>query len=243
MESLGQDAIFLQSEGDRWFARNRDHLERFDPAGDLPMKLVDLYGIRPRNVLEIGAANGFRLAALQWRYGCRAVALECSADAVADGRARYPSIEFVHGGASSIALDDAFDLVIVNFVFHWIDRCNLLRAVAEIDRLLADSGFLVIGDFLPSAMTREVYHHLPEGGVYTYKQDYASVFVASGQYQTICLLTGDHASKGLVAHSPERDRIGTWLLRKALGRLYARSFESGSRRPSIASDAGERTDT
>lgn len=136
---------------------------------------------------------------------------------------RYPFIEFIQGLASAIPLKEAFDLIIVNFVFHWMDRSSLLRSVAEIDRLLEDKGFLIIGDFFPSGQLRVPYHHLPNQQVYTYKQNYAAPFLTSGLYRLVCVLTGEHASKALVADVPEMERIGVFLLQKTLTEGYVES--------------------
>ena len=220
---LSQDEVFATFEGDNWFERNKAGLERFDPEADFPVKLMELYRLRPRSVLEVGAANGFRLAAISERYGARVVAVEPSVEAIHDGETRFPNVEFVRGGASAIPLQELFDLIIVNFVLHWIDRANLLRSIAEVDRLLVDGGFLVIGDFYPSNLTRVPYHHLPGEKVYTYKQNYAATFLASGLYHPVCLVTGDHSSKALIGEVAEDDRIGVWLLRKMLQGHYVES--------------------
>jgi len=122
--------------------------------------------------------------------------------------------------AYAIPLQELFDLIIVNFVFHWIDRTNLLRSVAEIDRLLVDGGFLIIGDFFPSNLTKVRYHHLDDEKVYTYKQNYAGIFTASGLYHPVCLITADHSSKTLTGEVAESERIGIWLLQKKLRDHY-----------------------
>ncbi len=148
------------------------------------------------------------------------MAVEPSAAAIADGQQRFPNVEFVHSVAHTIPLEGAFDLTIINFVLHWIDRRNLLRSVAEIDRLVAEGGYLLIGDFYPNNRLKVLYHHLPEQEVYTYKQNYAATFLASGLYHPVCLLTGDHASKEFSGEVAENDRIGLWLLRKAPQQNY-----------------------
>jgi SAM-dependent methyltransferase len=218
-----QDEIFSTLEGDKWFERNKAALEQFDPEADFPLRLMQLYHLHSHRVLEIGAANGFRLAAIAERYGARVVAIEPSLEAIQDGKARYPCVEFVQSAACTIPLQELFDLIIVNFVFHWIDRVNLLRSVAEIDRLLVDGGFLIIGDFYPSNLMRVRYHHLPEEEVYTYKQNYAATFMASGLYHPVGLITGNHSSRSLVRESAEAERIGVWLLRKMLNEHYIES--------------------
>jgi SAM-dependent methyltransferase len=179
--------------------------------------------------LEIGAANGFRLAAIHQRTGAEAVAVEPSERAVLDGKASFPFITFIRGTASAVPLRKAFDLVIVNFVFHWIDRQSLLSAVAEVDRLVRDGGYLLIGDFLPANQLQVRYHHLEDREVYTYKQNYAATFLASGLYHAVVLLTAHHGSKQLQARITENERIGAWLLRKELRGHYLESGVNGVR--------------
>ncbi|MCJ7766965.1 class I SAM-dependent methyltransferase [Candidatus Bathyarchaeota archaeon] len=214
-----QDQKFATSEGNNWFQRNEGAIGRFDPESDVPLKLIELYELRPHSVLEIGAANGYRLAAIKERVGARVVAVEPSVQAIRDGKTKFPTVEFVRGQCMAIPLKETFGLVIVNFVLHWIDRSNLLRSVAEIDRLLEDGGFLIIGDFSPTNLVKVRYHHLPEEQVYTYKQNYSTVFLASGLYHVISVTTGHHwVNTG--AEASEEDRVGTWLLRKMLKEHY-----------------------
>ena len=209
-----QDQIFSDFEGDRWLERNKPALERFDPETDFPLKLMNLYDLRPRSILEVGAANGFRLAALSKAHSTRLVALEPSGEAIVDGRTKFPSIEFVKGVAHAIPLEELFDLIIVNFVFHWIDRIHLLKSVSEIDRLLGNNGFLIIGDFFPVNFLKVQYHHLPRQNVYTYKQNYAAIFLASGLYHVVGALTGNHASNDFSSEVPEGERKVVCLLQK-----------------------------
>jgi SAM-dependent methyltransferase len=215
-----QDRLFSDFEGDRWFDRNRGALNAFDPAADLPLKLIGLYGLNPERVLEIGAANGFRLAAIRERTGAEAVALEPSGEAIRNGKASYPFVTFIRGTVSAVPLRDSFDLVIVNFVFHWVDRQNLLHAVAEVDRLVGEGGYLLIGDFYPANQLQVRYHHLETEEILTYKQNYAAMFLASGLYHQVSLLTAHHANKELQARVAETERIGAWLLRKELQGHY-----------------------
>lgn len=217
-----QDQIFAAFEGDNWFKRNRDALEQFNPETDLPLKLMSLYQLRPCKVLEVGAANGFRLAVVSERYGSKVVAIEPSLEAIRDGKARFPSIEFVRGEAYELPLQGLFDLIIINFVFHWIDRTHLLRSVAEIDRLLGDGGFLIIGDFFPSNLVKVEYHHLSQQEIYTYKQNYAATFLASGLYHQVGLITANHSSRTLTGDVEEDERIGVWLLKKNFREHYVK---------------------
>ncbi len=216
MVHTDQSKTFADSEGDRWFERNQTCLERCDFATDLPLRIMDLYQLKPESVLEVGASNGCRLGAIAARYAARTVAVEPSRAAICDGRRRFPAVRFLQATADRIGLEESFDLIIVHFVLHWVDRSRLFRTFAELDRLLADGGHLIIGDFNPDRALRVGYHHLPEGEVYTYKQDYAAAFSASGLYRQVGMLTADHSNQRLATDVDSNDRIAVWLLQKRL---------------------------
>jgi SAM-dependent methyltransferase len=220
---VDQDRVFADFEANNWFRRNRPSLAQFAPASDLPLRLVELAGLRPRAALEVGAANGVRLAALHDRYETKVMAVEPSDEAIQDGRARFPCVEFRKGLAHDVPVDGEFDLVIVNFVLHWVDRRQLYRTIKELDRLVADGGFLLIGDFDPTNYVRVRYHHLPKQEIFTYKQDYASLFISSGLYHRIAFIAGMHgrtAGDEPDRNQEENERIGAWLLRKRLQEYY-----------------------
>lgn len=199
-----QERVFVRSEGDAWFRRNEAGLKK--PASwesDPCLRLVSKLDPLPSRVLDVGCANGWRLAALSAAGARRLVGLDVSYEAIRDGMRRWSrqDLWLVLGTASHMPFQSAspedrggkgFDLIVVGFVFHWIDRLSLLRTAAEIDRCLADGGHLVLADFLPDRPTVTPYHHLPEGEVYTYKQDYSRLFVATGMYRRIAAVVFDH---------------------------------------------------
>ncbi len=215
-----QGNVFIRSEADRYFERNKSALTSADWSLDLPLRLIDLYKLQPRSVVEVGAANGFRVATIAERFGARVVAVEPSAQAIADGKRRFPDVQFIQSLANEIPLQERFDLAIVNFVLHWVARDTLLKSVAEIDRLVVDGGFLIVGDFAATNQLRVKYHHLPNQEVYTYKQNYAAVFLASGIYHMVAAVTSGHAATFVSADTSEHERIGAWLLQKRLAEHY-----------------------
>lgn len=211
---------FRHGEGDAWFARNRAGIEAWDPERDEPLQMLRRHGIEPKRAIEIGASNGYRMAALQQRHPCDAWAVDPSQAAIEDGRRRYPSVRFEYGEADEAPWQFAgvFDLVIVHFVLHWVERSLLMQSVAGIDRVLADGGHLVLGDFAPANRWRIPYRH--RAGVWTYKQDYAALFLASGLYRAVAMQIGDHGG-GPADSAPEGSRTAVWLLRKSLTDHYA----------------------
>jgi SAM-dependent methyltransferase len=210
-----QDDHFLGGEGDRYFTRNRAALRGEERAADPALRLLRDYGVRPRAVVEPGCANGWRLEELRKDHGCRAVGFDASAEAIDAGRRDYPGLELHQGTlAEPPEVGTGFDLAIVYFVLHWNARETLLQACANVDRLLAPGGLLVVGDFLPAHPQRRVYHHAPGLGLYTYKQDYPALFTATGIYREVARMTFDHDTREPRADVPPSDRGVCALLRK-----------------------------
>ena len=216
---MKQDKIFLNFEGDKWFERNK--LSLIADENDIILKLLNMYNIKPKKVLEVGASNGYRLAKIYEKYKCRCVAVEPSKKAIKDGKKKFKFIKFIRSVASKMSLrDNSFDLVIVNFVFHWISRESLLKSVAEIDRVLQNYGYLIIGDFFPCNYLKVKYHHLSLEKVYTYKQNYSEIFLHSGLYHLICCITSSHGSTDLNVENNINEKAGWSLLQKAVDNFY-----------------------
>jgi SAM-dependent methyltransferase len=215
----GQDEFWRAEEGDRYYSRNRDTLKAKQADTDPAIGLVRTHALRPDHVLELGCADGWRLELLRRELGCHAVGVDASEGAIRAGRADYPELELHVGTLADVPIETRrFDLVIVYFVFHWNARETLLRACSEVDRLVADGGHLIVGDFLPDRPVRRVYHHAADAGVYTYKQDYAALFSASALYEPVERVIFDATSKDSRRDPdvPADDRGGCTLLRKSL---------------------------
>ena len=217
---MSQDKIFFAKEGDSWFRRNKDDLGKMDEKHDPVVSLIDMYGIKPKRVMEVGASNGWRLELLRKRYGSSCVGVEPSQEAITDAKKRFPEVTIERGLASEIPSKEKFDLVVVNFVLHWVPREELLRSIAEIDRVVAEGGFLIVGDFLPDHPAMTNYHHLPGENVFTFKLDYANIFTATELYRTVARVTLDHDHHRFDPNTKDAERAAVTLLRKSLKDQY-----------------------
>ena len=218
---MAQEKIFLQKEGDAYFSRNKSDLVdgKFpDPV----LYLVSQYGIKAKKVLDIGCSNGSKLAAILEASGGKGTGVEPGAKAIADGKKRFPKIDFRRGVVSELPVKGTFDLVSIMYVMHWVSRGDLLKAVSEIDRVVADGGYLIIGDFDPNTPAMRRYHHLPSDEVYTYKQDYAAIFAATQIYQRIAQMSFTHAANTFAPDLHGGNRGVVTLLRKDLTGRYLR---------------------
>ncbi len=178
--------IWFENESNEWFERNK-HL--LGIKQDLILLLLDLYRIKPERVLEIGCVNGYRLAKIYEKYNSEVLGIEPSEKAIEDGTSKWPFIKFQKAMCDDFNVEGNFDLIISNFVFHWISRDTLIKSIYKIDECVRNEGFLIIGDFGPEAFMKRKYHHLPDENIYTYKQLYQELFTSTGLYREIAKLT------------------------------------------------------
>ena len=223
-----QDDIFYQSEGDAWYRRNLSVVDSKDNRDSI-LQAIELFRIIPKRVLEVGCSNGYRLNLLKSHSAFKSnlevvLGVEPSATAVEDGKKKFPGLDLRRGLAANLPLKSEeigmFDLVILNFVFHWIDRQTLFRSASEVDRAVADKGILVIGDFYPKYPTKVRYHHTPDKDVWTYKQNYADLFLGSGLYELVGTFALSHSTHSFDASAEPNDRTVISILRKTMDDNY-----------------------
>jgi len=220
-----QDNFFCFGEGDNWYKRNQTALANSKKL-DWPLFLFDMIERKEKvfSILELGCSNGFRLHRLKQGHlpQARCVGVDASSDAIASGMTLYPELELYQGVISSPPVDGQFDLVIVNYVLHWVDRSTFAQSIASIDQLVRDDGMLLLGDFLPDFQQRRRYHHMPEENVFTYKQNYPDIFTSLGLYRQLATFTYNHDTTDSYSlqPSPSSSRGVCTLLHKSLDGFY-----------------------
>lgn len=200
-----QRDTFLNGEGDAWFERTREQHQP-NPFNFKLLKFLSNSKIQFSKALEVGCSYGFLLDSIRKRKGCKCCGVDVSSKAICEGRVKYPLVSLEVGSSDSLPFPDStFDFVLSSFLFHWIDRNYLYRSVSEIDRVLKLGGYLLLADFYSNNFLKVSYHHLPKEYVFTYKQDYTKLFLASGLYDLVRLDVGKY---------DETDNYFICLLRK-----------------------------
>lgn len=176
---MRQADVFLNSEGNAWLERNRDKLGKPDPVTPVIAKWVP----RPRRVLEVGCADGRRLADLRDMYGCEVFGVEPSLQAGIEAAARR--VPVVQCSAASLAVQGPFDLVIYGFCLYLTDPDDWLRIAAEGDAVLADDGHLIIHDFLDEEGVPIARRYEHRDGLWSYHYNFCRLWIGHQRYQTV----------------------------------------------------------
>jgi SAM-dependent methyltransferase len=174
-----QKEIFLASEADAWYERNREALACQDLAHDPICRAVMEFapGLKnrgaPLSILEVGCGEGLRLSWLANVLCAQVHGIEPSAKAVAVAQAR--GVDARRGTADSLPFNDgSFDIVLFGFCLYLCDPEDLFRVAADADRVLKAPSWLVVHDFFANSHTRRPYHHT--AGVMSNKMDFRKLF-------------------------------------------------------------------
>lgn len=208
-----QKDVFLHSEGDAWYQRNRMDEKKFQAKldSDPVLSLLKDLNLAPKSVLEIGCSDGWRLAGLRKLWPKTSFkGIDPAATAAAHSYDR--AIEIEQGTADDLPYrDKQFDLVIFGFCLYLCDRQDLFRIAMEADRVLMEGGHIVIYDFHTEKPYRNTYVH--HEGVYSYKMDYSRLFSWSPAYKMVKCSIGTHP--GSDSSNPDND-VGVFVLKKSL---------------------------
>lgn len=214
-----QRDVFLGGEGNAWFDRNS--------TGELAVSTLDTRLVAHvqagSSVLEVGCADGRKLAVLAQLVPGRFVGLDPSAEAILEGQTRWPTLDLCVGSADSLPFEEQFDVVILGFFLYLCDRSLLPRVIAEADRVLADGGTLAVIDFDPPYPTRRPYRHCE--GLWSFKLDYASLFLAFPSYALAEKIPFHHGGDGWSKDGTER--IAMSILKKDLSAGYSHEDDLG----------------
>jgi len=200
---LEQKKIFLSSEGDQYFHRNREAYDSLD-NGDELVELLKYIELNPGNILEVGCSNGFRLNILKKAFpDSRCYGVDPSSEAISAGSTLFQDLSLSVGTADSLNFDDnSFDTIIFGFCLYLCDRKDLFKIAFEADRCLSDNGIVVIKDFYPPCPYMNSYCYAD--GVNSYKMDYSSMFKWSPAYNEIANIVFTHSGFDGIDNPDER---------------------------------------
>lgn len=169
---------FKEFEGNNFFERNYKNFKNND---DIILKNFKKYS--NFKILEIGCSNGWRLNELQKLYSDnKYFGIDPSTDAIKFGNENFKDISLKVATCDDMNFydDSYFDIILVPFVFMYIDRNILLKSVYQIDRILKNGGKLIITDFYSNRQRKNNYKYIKDS--FIYKQNYFEIFLSTKNY-------------------------------------------------------------
>ena len=144
--------------------------------------VTDLIDCKPgTKVLDVGCGNGALSYKLQEK-GFSVTGLDSSEDLLQIAWHNYPEVNFVKADAVSFSLDETFDAVFSNAVFHWIDAKDQDCLLKSIFKVLKPKGQLVFemgGSGNNALIHRQLANIFTQKG-YAYKNPF--YFPSIGEY-------------------------------------------------------------
>lgn len=171
-----QKNIFLESEGDAWYERNKAKII-IDQNDDIIyeiLRLIDSRSVSDQSrLLEIGCADGSRLKWLQDNTSIVCHGVEPSAIAVK--YAVNNGLRVVKGVASKLDYTNHyFDIIVYGFCLYLTDPDDYFKIIYEANRVLKPNGYIIIKDFYSDSFLKNEYKH--KGGVFSHKMNYQKLF-------------------------------------------------------------------
>lgn len=207
---LSQSKVFLDSEGDHWFKRNKSAIssKTFFYDTEIIKRVLASYKANINSVLEIGCGNGAKLENICSFFNATGSGVDPSSAAIKNGNERFvkqsnKNLKLEISIASKLPYNDSsFDLVYLASCLHWVDRNEIFKVAAEADRVLKPGRFLVVFDFDPGQRHKRAYHH--KLGLFTYKNSHSDFFTAGGHYYLVAKESVSHSTNHFSTDINER---------------------------------------
>lgn len=186
---MQQKDIFLKSEGNQWFQRNKNSSNKASKSYEFYKKYIK----NGYKVLEIGCSIGNNLDFFQQYYNCEGYGIDPSKDAIEEGKEKFKNLNLMVGTSDKLEFEDEyFDFVIFGFCLYLVDRKLLLKSICEADRVLKNGGYLGITDFDPQYPKRRPYRYVK--GLFSYKMNYSNVFLSVPDYVLVDKYSFSHSN-------------------------------------------------
>ena len=211
-----QRNVFLEGEGDLWLSRNYNETSlaasRYVARDPVLAKLKELPLATGSSteVLEVGCGQGLRLLALNQQFGWSVNGLDPSKKAIKELQSK--GVSSYVGTANKLPFaGKSLDLLIFGFCLYLCDRDDLFDIASEANRVLKDTGWIVIYDFWSPSTVVNTYKHCE--GVYSYKGSMHMMFEWHPSYSVF-----DHSVRHH-EHLSYTDEASDWVATTVIRKL------------------------
>ena len=211
-----QEDIFLESEADAWFQRNKSSLTPNKEHLKWLLNELRPFGDSINDIAEVGCASGINLNFLCSNLKARGFGIDPSKLAIENARHLYADkhLEFFVGTADNLCLKkNSCDLVYIGFCLYLVSEEKISLAIEEMLRIVKPGGFLAITDFDYGKSISVPYSH--NNRITTFKRDYQKLIYAKTEEAYLVSKTSFSHFKNIF--NPIRnERVSTSLFYKEI---------------------------
>jgi len=185
-----QKNLFLKSEADKWYQRNKKILEERTFENDiLCLKITKLLNSNSKkkiSLLEVGCADGTRLNLIKKKYNnIKVEGVEPSKKAINQGKKKF-GIKIHRGTADFLPIKkSSVDILIYGFCLYLCDINDYEDICLNANKVLKKKGTLIIYDFFSTQPIYKIYKH--NKNIYSHKRDFRKIFYNFKKYSNILI--------------------------------------------------------
>ena len=179
----------LEIEGKRYFQKTIKNNKKYaisNTGGDILLKILGIINIKPKNILEIGCANGVKLELINKFYTkknhkCNLYGAEISKHVVNQFKKKKYINIYNYSSLEINKFKVNFDIIICGYFLYLLDRKEIFRQFDLILKKLNNEGYLIINDFsVPYPMWNKNQHIK---NMITYKSNYIDFLKNSNNFK------------------------------------------------------------
>tara|TARA_B100001123_G_C14834939_1_gene837703 strand:- start:46 stop:705 length:660 start_codon:yes stop_codon:yes gene_type:complete len=142
--------IIKSTEANNWYKRNLNNCNS-QIYDNRIIDLIKINKLKPKNVLEIGCADGKKLNQYQQSLNSKTCyGIDLASIAIKNGKKKYKKLKLLKLSSLEInKIKTKFDLIICGFFLYLLDREEIFNQFNLIYKQLNNNGYLIIEDFDP----------------------------------------------------------------------------------------------
>jgi hypothetical protein len=184
----------LLDEANNWFSRNKEKIENKTRIDDIAYQSFLSTKFIPKNVLEIGCSNGYRLDWFSKDFECDCYGIDLSSEAISDGQKKFPLLDLQHGNYDILdTYNKKFDLIILGFFDYYLPRDDIFKLIYLVNSKLKNGGLVL--DYGFYSKIPYVNDFLHDNKLKSHKLDVPSGFLWNPQYIEIFRRLTNHDGK------------------------------------------------
>ena len=176
--------IIKSKEANNYYKRNLNNYNSQIKDNRI-IDLIKFNKLKPKNVLEIGCADGKNLNQYQQSLNSKTCyGIDLASIAIKNGKKKYKKLKLLKLSSLEInKIKTKFDLIICGFFLYILDREEIFNQFNLIYKQLNNNGYLIIKDFDP--LFKHTNYSIHNKRLKSFKMSYDNFLEESGLFKLV----------------------------------------------------------